>query len=184
MNQHCVQPGRRRFLQAAGLTCASLGLIASPLTFAAVSKLRELVFLHTHTGEHLEVTYADETGYLDDGLAAINRLLRDFRTGEVYPIDTGVLNILYAAREALSSNGVFEVIFGYRSPKTNEMLRQRGHGVAKNSFHTVGRAIDVRLSDVATHRLRKVCSVMKRGGVGYYPRSNFVHIDTGRFRTW
>ena len=179
MNPRNLQIGRRRFLAAAGAS-----LFASPLAFGSIPKPRELAFLHTHTGERLEVTYADETGYLNDGLAAINRLLRDFRTGEVYPIDTGVLNILYAAREALSADGVFEVISGYRSPKTNEMLRQQGHGVAKYSLHIVGRAIDMRLSGVPTHRLRKVCRVMQRGGVGYYPRSDFVHIDTGRFRTW
>ena len=179
MNTHDSRIERRRFLCA-----ASASLFVSPFAFANTPKSRQLAFLHTHTGERLNVTYADETGYLVEGLAEVNRLLRDFRTGEVYPIDTGVLNILFAAREGLSADSVFEVISGYRSPKTNEMLRQQGHGVAKYSLHMQGRAIDVRLSGVPTHRLRKFCRVLKRGGVGYYPRSDFVHIDTGRFRTW
>ena len=137
MYTHDSQIDRRRFLCA-----ASASLFVSPFVFANTPKPRELAFLHTHTGERLKVTYADETGYLAEGLAEINRLLRDFRTGEVYPVDTGVLNILYKAREGLAVDGVFEVISGYRSPKTNEMLRQQGHGVAKYSLHMQGRAID------------------------------------------
>ncbi len=179
MDRHDVRIGRRRFL---ALTGASL--IASPFAFATIPKPRELAFLHTHTGERLVVTYAEQSGYLPNGLAEINRLLRDFRTGEVYPIDTGVLNILYAAREVLLADGVFEVISGYRSTKTNEMLRHRGHGVAKHSLHMQGRAIDVRLSGVPTHRLREFCGALKRGGVGYYRQSDFVHIDTGPVRIW
>jgi uncharacterized protein YcbK (DUF882 family) len=184
MTPHDMQRGRRRFLRAASLTCAGICSIASPLAFATVRKPRQLAFLHTHTGERLEVTYADGFGYLDDGLAEINYLLRDFRTGEVHPIDTGVLDILHVAREGLSASDVFEVISGYRSRATNEMLRNRGHGVAKYSLHTQGRAIDVRLSTVPTHRLRKFCRGLKQGGVGYYPRSDFVHIDTGPVRIW
>ncbi|MCZ6894928.1 MAG: DUF882 domain-containing protein [Gammaproteobacteria bacterium] len=184
MNPHDVRIGRRRFLRAASLTCLSVGLMGGPLAFGGVRKPRELAFFHTHTGERLKVTYADETGYLDDSLAEINRFLRDFRTGEVYPIDTAVLDILDAAREGLSASGVFEVISGYRSPKTNETLRQQGHAVAKRSLHMQGRAIDVRLSGVPTHRLRKFCRDLKRGGVGYYPRSDFIHVDNGRVRIW
>ena len=128
MNAHDLKIERRRFLQV-----VNTSLFLSPSVFATAPKPRELAFLHTHTGERLIVTYADEAGYLTSGLVGINRLLRGFRTGELHPIDTGVLNILYAARESLSADGVFEVISGYRSPKTNEMLRQRGHGLELGS---------------------------------------------------
>ncbi len=184
MNPNEAKSGRRHFLRAASLTCVSFGFAASPLALAAARKPRELAFVHTHTAERLNVTYADETGYLADALAEVNHFLRDFRTGEVHPIDTEMFDILDAARAELSPDGVFEVISGYRSPKTNEALRQQGRAVARRSLHMQGRAIDVRLAGVRTATLRKFCRNLARGGVGYYPRSDFVHIDNGRVRTW
>ena len=151
---------------------------------AKESSLFELAFYHLHTGERLEAPFARDDALVTEGWAAINHLLRDFRTGDVHPIDPEVLFILHAARAALNPNGVFEVISGYRSPKTNEMLRAGTSGVAKKSFHMQGRAVDVRLQGVRTDALRAFCRKLGRGGVGYYAKSDFVHLDNGGVRSW
>ncbi len=173
---------RRRFLQS--MACTGAGLIVSPSLLAASHQARELAFVHTHTGERLKIQYSDEYGYLPDGLAEINYFLRDFRTDDVHPMDTGLLDILNELRQGMSKSGVFEVISGYRSPKTNESLRANGSGVAKHSLHMQGRAIDIRLTGVDTSQLRNYCISMECGGVGYYQKSDFIHVDTGRVRSW
>jgi uncharacterized protein YcbK (DUF882 family) len=145
---------------------------------------KRLSFYHTHTKKKLEVTYSRDGEYLDSALLEINRFLGDFRTGDVIGIDPKLLDLVYDIRESLGSSGTFEVISAYRSPKTNEMLRDRGGGVAKNSQHLLGKAIDVRLDNVDLPKLRDVALAMQRGGVGYYEKSNFVHVDTGRVRSW
>ncbi len=176
------QYDRRQFLYA--MVGVSTGLMISPLGHAATRQQGELKLHHLHTGERLTVTYADDGGYLRDGLSDVNRFLRDFRTGEIYPIEPALLDILNAARLELSQNGTFEIISGYRSPKTNAALRAHGRGVAKRSLHMQGRALDIRLTGVTSADLRRFCVTLRRGGVGYYQKSNFVHVDTGRVRTW
>ncbi len=145
---------------------------------------RRLSFHHTHTDERLSLVYHDGRRYLPESLRRIDRFLRDFRTEEIHPIDPRLLDILYTVTLSTGARGRFEVISGYRSPKTNAMLRTKSSGVAKHSLHMQGKAIDVRLSDVDCGALRKCAVSLKQGGVGYYPRSNFVHLDTGRYRTW
>ena len=174
---------RRRTLLR-GLVAGGAGLGFTTPTLAAAKAPGELAFAHTHTGERVRVVYADGGRYLDEGLAELNRFLRDWRTGEVYPIDPRVLDVLHAARTALKPDGVFELISGYRSPKTNDALRSKSGGVAKRSLHMQGRALDVRLPGVETRDLRDFFLGLRQGGVGYYARSNFVHIDTGRVRRW
>jgi len=117
-------------------------------------------------------------------LARVNHFLRDFRTGEVHTIDRGVLDILSAVRSRADRDDPFHVISGYRSPHTNALLRSRSEGVAAHSLHMEGRAIDVRLPGFATKKLREIALGMRRGGVGYYAASDFVHLDTGRVRFW
>ena len=148
--------------------------------------IRTLSFRHTHTNERIVVTYWENGNYVDDSLVRINQFLRDFRTDDQIQMDPELLDILHEVYRRTGSNGHFEVISAFRSPKTNEMLRSRGQntGVAKKSQHLLGKAIDVRLTDVPTAKLRKVAYELGLGGVGYYEKSNFVHIDTGRFRTW
>ncbi|MGR8920080.1 MAG: YcbK family protein, partial [Gammaproteobacteria bacterium] len=165
---------RRQFLRRAGAGC--LGLAAFPLRTMASSEPRELSFRHTHTGEKLELVFAEGPHYVPEALDAINEHLRDFRTGEIWPIATEVLEILHAARSTLAPRGVFEVISGYRSPRTNDMLRQKSGGVAKRSLHMSGRAVDVRLVGVSTADMMKFCRRLGAGGVGYYARSDFVHL--------
>jgi len=150
----------------------------------AVASPRELTFRHTHTGESLKLSRNPDGLFDSAGLGRVDHFLRDFRTGEIQPIDPGVLTFLGDLHQATGSRGVFEVISGYRSPGTNALLRDQGRGVAKKSLHMQGRAIDVRLTDVASSDLRDAAIALKRGGVGYYRQSDFVHLDTGRFRTW
>ncbi len=173
---------RRHILHAALLTPVSLGL--PWLNTHASVRERNLSFHHTHTGESLSLVYHDGLDYLPDSLEYVNSYLRDFRTGESHNIDRNLLDQLYALQQSVGSGGVFEVISGYRSPRTNAKLRNKSNGVARKSLHMQGRAIDVRLTDVSTGNLYKAALAMKAGGVGYYKKSDFLHLDTGRFRTW
>ena len=161
-----------------------LTLIGSSALPASASSNRQLSFYHTHTGERLTVTYWQDGAYLDSALAEINHFLRDFRTGDAFDMDPALLDTLHLVYQKTGSQGHFEVISAYRSPKTNEMLRARSGGVAQKSQHLLGKAIDVRLTDVPIGELRSVAYELKRGGIGYYEASEFVHLDTGRFRTW
>jgi uncharacterized protein YcbK (DUF882 family) len=177
-----------RYRRQLPLALAALALLASVglARDSIASSDRQLSFYHTHTGKRLDVVYSRNGAYLAGALDDINDFLSDFRTGDIADIDPELLDLIYDLRQALGSNGTYQVISAYRSPKTNEMLRNRSasSGVAKNSQHTHGRAIDVRLEGVPTARLRDKARAMKRGGVGYYADSDFVHIDTGRVRTW
>ena len=132
----------------------------------------------------LDVAYHENGAYLPDALSELDFLLRDFRSGKVVPMDSVMLDFLHAAQQRLGSNGVYEIISACRSSDTNEMLRRRGGGVAKRSLHLQGRAIDVRLTDADTRDLRRAARELARGGVGYYAKSDFVHLDTGRVRWW
>ena len=139
---------------------------------------------HLHTGERLRLVYYAGGAYVQESLDKIGYLLRDFRTDEVHAIDPALLDTLHALQSVCGS-AAFEVISGYRSPRTNEMLRRTGSGgVAERSLHLEGRAIDVRPTGCDTARLRTAAISLARGGVGYYPDSNFVHLDTGRVRSW
>lgn len=176
---------RRRLLQSMMLTAPGILLMAKPsLSLAAISETRALSFRHLHTNEKLSIEYFSDNHYQHESLNRINYLLRDFRSSEVYPIDPKLFDLLYSIQLATGSKGHYEIISGYRSPTTNNMLRSKSNGVAKRSLHMQGKAIDVRLTDVSTDSVRRAAIALKVGGVGYYKKSNFVHLDTGRFRTW
>jgi uncharacterized protein YcbK (DUF882 family) len=155
-----------------------------PVNVAFSIDERRLSFYHTHTRQSLDVTYALGGEYIESALVEINRFLGDFRTDDVTVMDPELLDLIYDVRESLGGNGTFEVISAYRSPKTNDMLRANSSGVARQSQHLLGTAIDVRLREVQTARLRDAAIQLQRGGVGYYEDSDFVHIDTGRVRRW
>ena len=175
-----LSPGRRRFLRQSGAA-----LLAAPAAaWARPSERRSLAFVNTHTGETLSCVYFAAGHYDPTALGRVNHFLRDFRTGDVHPIDPGVLDILFALRTRADRDDPFHVISGYRSPRTNALLRSRSHGVSAHSLHMQGRAIDVRLPGYPTRKLREIALGMRRGGVGYYPASDFVHLDTGRVRFW
>jgi uncharacterized protein YcbK (DUF882 family) len=186
---------RRHFLSAGlgvGLSASlSTGLsLASSPALAKSSKYRSsapraLSLHHLHTDERLRLTYRVGEHYQRSALHRLNRFLRDFRTGESAAIDPRVYDLLFEIQTQLDhEDGVFEIISGYRSPKTNAMLRRTSSGVAKKSLHMSGKAIDVRLSEMPTRRIRDAALTIGRGGVGYYRKSDFVHLDTGRVRHW
>lgn len=176
-------PSRRGFLNAIG-ACAAVATLASTRVLAATAERRSVSFVHTHTGERLTADYFEAGQYRPECLARVNYLLRDFRTGEIHPIDPALLDILFALQVQAQSAAPFAVISGYRSPATNAMLRRSTEGVAQHSMHLVGRAIDVRLEGFATRRLGEMARSLARGGVGFYAASDFVHVDTGRVRFW
>jgi uncharacterized protein YcbK (DUF882 family) len=159
-------------------------MLVSTMALANPEQQRTLSFRHTHTGETLNVVYWRSGAYDTQALGRINHFLRDFRTGDAAEMDPQLLDLLHTVYGRTGSNGHFEIISAYRSPKTNEMLRSRSGGVAKKSQHLLGKAIDVRLTDVPIETIRKVAYELGIGGIGFYSRSNFVHLDTGRFRTW
>jgi uncharacterized protein YcbK (DUF882 family) len=173
---------RRQFV--ATLTAAAPLVAASTRAIAATTPPRALNFLHLHTGERLSIEYFAGGRYLSDALTSVNHFLRDFRTGEIHAIDPGLLDLLDRLTRTTSTSRPFQVISGYRSPATNEMLRQHSEGVAVNSLHMKGQAIDIRLADVPLGALRSAALALRGGGVGFYPSSNFVHVDTGRVRSW
>lgn len=179
LTSSAISPSRRRALRALGF--ATLTLPVSPLAWAAAP--RSISLYHTHTTEHLSVVYFERGAYVPEALTSLNHLLRDFRSGDVSEIDAGLFDQLVALNAACGT-GTFEVISAYRSPDTNDMLRSRSGGVAKGSLHLQGRAIDVRLAGRDTRQLRDAALAMRSGGVGYYARSDFVHLDTGRVRSW
>ena len=172
---------RRRFVGTLIGLCTTTALIPK---FARAEAVRELRFYHTHTDERLSIVYRDANGYIPDALEELARFLADFRTGERMPIDPALFDILSSVQQLTDSTGTYEVISGYRSPATNAALHEHSAGVAEHSLHMVGKAIDVRLTDVPLERLRDAAWSLQLGGVGYYPASDFVHIDTGRVRRW
>ena len=145
---------------------------------------RTLSFYNTHTGEELITCYFKNGTYCPDAMGHINHILRDHYTGDIEAMDPQLMDLLNSVNRQLGCSAPFHILSGYRSPQTNDRLRKQRSGVAKFSYHILGRAIDIRLPGCDTRQLRKACLDLKLGGVGYYPRSDFVHLDTGAFRTW
>jgi uncharacterized protein YcbK (DUF882 family) len=183
---------RREFL-GFGAAAAAAALVPSRAQGAVAGRTearrveRVLSFFNTHTGERLRCAYCSDGDYQPDALQEINHILRDFRANEIKPIDPKLLDLLHELGGTLETDQPFHIISGYRSPHTNAMLRARGGeqtGVASGSLHMVGKAIDIRVPGVQLDHLRQAARALKIGGVGYYPSSNFVHVDTGRVRHW
>lgn len=182
MSSDLVATPRRRFLRL-----TALGTLATGAAWvrAETSANRSLTFVHTHTHERLDLVYASGTDYLVEALEALNHFLRDHYTGDVGRMDPRLFDLLHRIQGLLCNAGPYEVISGYRCAATNTRLRQAGGGgVASHSLHMEGRAIDVRLTGVTPADLRDAALSLQAGGVGYYPREQFVHIDTGRVRAW
>lgn len=169
---------RRLFLGAAMLVPA-FPSIALP----AVTERRVRLY-NLHTGEQLTATYWADGRYISEELAAVNHLLRDHRTGDVTEMDPRLLERLHALQQQFSRHDTFHVISGYRSPTSNAELQRHSSGVASKSLHMQGRAIDIRLPGVELTTLRQAALAQQAGGVGYYAKSNFIHLDTGRNRFW
>jgi len=176
-------PSRRRFL--AGAAAFATPLILPGIARAAVGPQVRTVALHNlHTGEKLKTAYWEQGRYIRDALGEINFVLRDFRTDEVHPIDVRLIDLIQTLRRKLDTNASYRVVSGYRSPKTNAALASKSGGVAKKSLHMQGMAIDFSLPDRDLRTLHKAAKSLKAGGVGYYPKSGFVHVDVGAVRYW
>lgn len=173
---------RRSFLKLSAAFTASF--IIPKVGFSREIYEKKLSFYNIHTGEFLKTTFWIEGRYIDEEIDAINRILRDFRTGEVKPIDKKLLDLLFDIQNLVEVNRPFHIISGYRSPKTNSYLRKVSKGVAKKSFHMKGKAVDINLPNVNLFTLKKAAMSLKKGGVGYYPKSGFIHVDTGPVRYW
>jgi uncharacterized protein YcbK (DUF882 family) len=172
----------RVLLIAAGIMMVGTARVASAEPSQPDERRLELTNLHT--AEKLTVTFHDERDIAPHDRAALGHLLRDYRVNEEHEMDPGLFMQLTDLARQAGVPARYEVISGYRSPATNARLHAAGHAVAEHSQHMEGRAMDVRLKDCPLSRLRDLALAAKRGGVGYYPRSNFVHIDTGRVRSW
>ncbi|MBX7146975.1 MAG: DUF882 domain-containing protein [Alphaproteobacteria bacterium] len=156
-----------------------------PIAQAAIAnKPKQLSFNNLHTGEKLKITYWANGQYIKEALTAANYILRDFRTNQIYPIDLNLLELLNDLQKKLDTTQNFEIISGYRSPQTNIMLHKNSKGVASKSLHMQGKAIDIFVPGRTLKQIQFAALDLRRGGVGYYPRSNFVHVDTGRVRNW
>ncbi len=176
---------RRRFLRHSLHLAAAAALPAGARAAVQAPGPRALALVHTHTQERIELVYAADERYLPQALTSLNRFLRDHYTGDVGVIDPRLFDLMHRVQLALGSERSFEVISGYRCPATNNRLRaSRGGGVARQSLHMQGCAIDVRLPGVPLADLRDAALSLRAGGVGYYPGSQFVHLDTGRVRSW
>ena len=174
---------RRRMLIASGLA-GSAALLSRSLLGAPSSAAKHIALTNLHTGEKLTVEYSRDDAYVPDALSRLEVLLRDFRNGERHAIDPKLLDYLVDVAAQIGVEPAFSVISGYRSPETNEQLHERSSGVSQHSLHMQGRAIDVRMSGVDCTDLAAHAEEVQRGGVGFYRASNFVHLDTGAFRTW
>ena len=161
-------------------------LLLSPLSALCAQSLdnRSLSFVHTHTGEKLSLNYWCDGAFQTQCLAPLNHFLRDFRTGETANMDAGLLDILYNLQVLADRDAVYEVISGYRSAQTNAMLRKSSSEVAKKSLHMEGKAVDIRVTGFPTKKLQQLALTDQTGGVGFYAKSDFVHLDTGRIRSW
>jgi uncharacterized protein YcbK (DUF882 family) len=188
----------RRRLCVSALAAAAASLLPRPLKASREALAREsagerdvraLAFHNTHTNERIESVYFVSGRYQESGLTAIDWILRDHRTGDVARIDPNLLDLLHllkveaAGADAAERPAVYEIVSGYRSPRSNEMLRNRSGAVARHSLHLKGMAVDVRLTGVPLRRLRDAALDIKKGGVGWYA-DEFVHVDTGRVRSW
>jgi uncharacterized protein YcbK (DUF882 family) len=174
---------RRRMLIASGLA-GSTALLSRSLLGAPNPALKQIALTNLHTGEKVTVEYFRDNAYVPNALAAIDAVLRDFRNGEKHAIDPKLMDYLVDVAAQIGVPPAFSVISGYRSPETNERLHERSSGVSQHSLHMQGRAIDVRMSGVDCKDLAAHAEELKCGGVGFYRASNFVHLDTGAFRTW
>jgi len=166
---------------------ALLIVFPASITVAAAPDILDyrVRFFHTHTGERLDITYREGDHYVPEALAKLNHYLRDHRTGDVHSYDPKVFDLLRDLLIAVGKpNAEIDVICGYRTPWSNEFLRSRSSGVAQHSLHLQAMAIDIRVPGVETARLRDAALALHRGGVGYYAKSDFVHVDVGRVRRW
>ncbi|WP_172562264.1 DUF882 domain-containing protein [Vibrio furnissii] len=175
---------RRDFLKFAGSGLVVATCVPGIAHASYPDKPRVLAMNNLHTGETLETCYFNGQRYVRSELQRLNHICRDFRQNEVHQMDKKLFDQISRIQAVLGTEAEVQIISGYRSPATNEILRGKSSGVAKKSFHMLGQAIDFRLDGVSLKQIHEAALSLKAGGVGYYPKSQFVHIDTGPVRQW
>lgn len=185
-NLSYIPYNRRRFIKTCMSAAAGLFFFSAPVNGSPGKPTRErrLQFYNIHTRERLQICYWANGNYHGDALDAINHFFRDFRTGDVKTIDVRLLDLLHDVCETVPGGNTLHLISGYRSPETNRMLSSISSGVSIKSLHMLGQAADIRLPGVRTAKLRDIAASLGVGGVGYYPESDFVHVDIGHVRCW
>jgi uncharacterized protein YcbK (DUF882 family) len=181
-----IKRTRRSFIKLA-ILCGLASLTPRPILGAIrsdFSEERSLSLYNPNTKESLDTIFWSNGDYVKESLADINHLMRDRLTGQIKPIDTHLLDLLYVLRKKFNTQEPFHILSGYRSSKTNARLRKRGKGASRTSYHLQGKAADIRLPGHRLSSLRRAAVNLKGGGVGYYPRSRFVHVDVGPERYW
>ena len=172
-------------LKRAGSFAAPAGPAPAPTpSLASAAEVRRVAFHNLHTGDMFNEVYWERGAYVPDALAEAQRALRDWRNGEEHFMDPRLFDVMHGIHQKLETSAPFQIISGYRSPQTNAMLHARSEGVASHSQHMLGKASDIRVEGIELANLHKAALSMKAGGVGYYPVSNFVHVDVARVRTW
>lgn len=184
-------PTRRAFLKTAGKTVVATTAVAATTSDVLAGALtappqviKSLNLFNTHTLETLEVVFRGDAVYDQVALDKLNVLLRDHRENETIAMDRKLFDRMWLLQQRCGEGNVFEIISGYRSPVTNKKLRMKSSGVAENSYHIKGQAIDLRLRGTKLSKLHQEALALDAGGVGYYPGSDFIHIDTGPVRSW
>ena len=157
---------------------------SAPSISAIAADVRRVALHNLHTGDKFNEVYWEKGAYVPDALAAAQHALRDWRNGEEHFMDPKLFDVLHGLTEKLGTSTPFQIISGYRSPKTNAAMHARSHGVAEHSQHMEGKASDIRVEGVELANLHKAALSLNAGGVGYYPVSNFVHVDVARVRQW
>ena len=172
---------RRQILRMGGVILAS----SIPPSLGWSHHVNRALTLHNAlTGENLKVEYWVNGEFVPDALKELNHFLRDPHNGKVTEIDPKLYHLIFDIASKLEAKGIINIMSGYRSPVTNDRLRRRNSAAAKGSFHVKGKAVDIRIPGYSTNSVRRVALGLKQGGVGYYPRSKYVHIDTGPVRSW
>ncbi|HDH34067.1 MAG TPA: DUF882 domain-containing protein [Nitrospirae bacterium] len=177
---------RRKFIRMGLITAAATVIPCNALAsvYESASDVRELHFYNLYTYEDLKITYWREGWYIPEALSDINHIFRDIRTGKVKAINKELLDLLFNIRKKINVDAPFQIVSGYRTPQSNAILRKLKKGVAKNSLHMYGKAVDIRVPGFSLRTLRREAKKLELGGVGYYPQAHFVHVDVGEVRYW
>jgi len=179
--------GRRTFLGSLILGASAIATpswAATPALVTGKGNFRALALDNERTSEWMNTVYWADGEYIPDAMESLNYILRDWRQEKEIQMDPTAIDILSAAKRLLETDEPFRIVSGYRTPETNRMLRKRSRGVAKNSYHIKGMAIDVALKSRSVAQIARAGHALRAGGVGIYTRSNFVHLDSGPVRSW
>jgi len=179
-----IQISRRSFFKKSAIVAGGSIITAEDL-FAGVGAERKVLKLHNvHLNKTFYAPFFEKNYYKLSGLFEVNKALVDFRAKEITRIDVKLINLLYDIKQHIGHDVEFNVLSGYRTKRTNDMLRRKSEGVAKNSYHIKGMAVDINVPNVSLRKLRDIALGLKKGGVGYYPSHNFIHVDVGPVRSW